>query len=532
MTASGEFFSALIRAYDLVGSNPPHHPAVRVALAEAATKLEACRDAVADVGPEGLSVDGSSVSEGSGPSALARTLHRAGVIRVHLPGDGGVEAVEELVRAARVAEGQRDAGAAALRRLAAAGLELVFDATTGILGPEPALPIGPHLSTRHFEGPRPANDPSDRPRPPTDDGHASERGDPRLARAAAALFGGAARTDQRGVDAGPSEPGSRMGPGLDGGLEEAVEAYATHLDEGLMDIIVETVAGLGSGEELDRALAAMSTLVRAADQGAEDPRLVLARRLGRSEVLAHLARALVAREPDRFDQLMDLAAALGPDMGEVLAQALVDESDRSHRESYLEALRSLGGDASGAVEDLIGDARWFVVRNGVQLLPDVAGGRAVEHLAGALGHHDPRVRSEAARSLARVSGDRAVRLLLTVLDDPDEPVRSAAAEALGTAGGREVVPALLDRLGVETEAPVQIDILRSLGRIGDPRAVHSVSRRATAGSFSVGHTDVRLAALRALWALGTPEARTVVMQALEDPDPDVRGAARTLLGGH
>jgi HEAT repeat protein len=532
MNASDDFFSALIRAYDLTGSHPPHHPSVRVALAEAVTKLEACPEAAAAVREDGLAVEGRATVEEGGPSALAKTLHRAGVTRVRLLADAGMAAVEELVRAARLTEGQWDAQGRALRALTAAGLELTFAAAPGPGRSGQGGPTGPDPATPPLSRPLPSlNRPSDRTGPPTDGGHAPE-GDPRLARAAAALFGGGARREEGDVARGRSASTPDERPGLDAGLEEAVRAYAAHPDEGLADIITETVSGLASREELDRVVAGMAILVRAADEGPEDPRIVLARRLGRSEVLAHLGRALAIGEPDDPDQLVDLVAALGTEMADVLAQALTEASDRSHRDRYLEVLSGMGRGASGAVEDMIGDARWFVVRNGVRLLPEVAGGRAVEHLARALGHHDPRVRTEAARALARVAGDRAVRLLLTMLGDPDEAVRSATVDALGTAGGREVVPALLDRLGVETEANVQVEILRALGRIGDPRAVPSLSRRVTTGSFLVGQTDVRLAAVRALWALGTPEARTVVMQALEDPDPDVRGAARTLLGGH
>lgn len=535
MTASGDFYSALIRAYDLAGSHPRHHPSVRVALAEAGTKLEGCRPAEAEVGKSGLRVGGSQLLEGgAGPSALARALLSAGVSRVRFCADAEAETVEALVWAVRASESRVPAEGAALRSLEARGLELSFgavadstvrDAPRPVVpgtsaGPDPLVPSGQEaLKAVATSGP---------------EGAAAREAsvaveDPRLRRAAAALFGEAPSRER---DDGGS-PGPTFDERIkDGGLEEAVEAYAILPDERLEGIIFETVAALRTDRELDGAVAALEVLVHGADAGAEDPRVALARRLGRTEVRDHLVRQLAVCGPERLDRLTRVAVALGSVMGPPLGQALTESSDRTHRERFLRVLSTMGPDALEAVEDLIGDARWFVVRNGVHLLAEVAGGRAVEHLSRSLGHHDPRVRSEAARGLARVGGDRAVRLLLGALDDPDQAVRSVTAEGLGLIGGRQVVPALLDRLGVESRDAVQVALIESLGQIGDARAVPTLRRRATAGSFVAGATDVRLAAFRALWAIGSPEARTVVMQALEDRDPDVRGVVRTLLGGH
>ena len=198
----------------------------------------------------------------------------------------------------------------------------------------------------------------------------------------------------------------------------------------------------------------------------------------------------------------------------------------------MDAFVAFGPAGLEAVEAMIRDSRWFVVRNGVRLLPDVGGRRAMDHLAAALGHPDGRVRREAINGLARIGGEEASRLVLAVLDDEQADVRSAAAKALGVMGGNQAGPALLHRLDTEPDGDVQIEVVRAVGRTGWAAAVPLLERRAQASFFSRPPAELRIASLRALWSVGTPEARTVVMHALDDRDPEVRGAVRTLLGGH
>jgi len=59
---------------------------------------------------------------------------------------------------------------------------------------------------------------------------------------------------------------------------------------------------------------------------------------------------------------------------------------------------------------------------------------------------DPQVRADAARSLGEVGDERAVDALLAALHDPEETVRAAAAAALGKIGDPRAIPALTNLL--------------------------------------------------------------------------------------
>lgn len=277
---------------------------------------------------------------------------------------------------------------------------------------------------------------------------------------------------------------------------------------------------------------AVEALIRAADRRAADPRVALARRLASPPVLSEISSWLAdAEEASRQQELGWLAVGLGKPMARVLAAALENARDRGVRRILMEALVMFGPAAREAVEVMIRDRRWFVVRNGVRLLPDVSGRAAAEGLGEALEHPDPRVRQEALLGLARVGGSLAGELAGEALADPDPFVRAAAATALGVLGGADAGPRLLDCLGAEREPEVLSSLAGALGRLGYDPALPHLERIAAARFFSRAPKEVRISALQALWTLGSQPARSVVMEALEDRDPDVRGSVRALLGG-
>lgn len=88
------------------------------------------------------------------------------------------------------------------------------------------------------------------------------------------------------------------------------------------------------------------------------------------------------------------------------------------------------------------------------------------------------VRSSCAAVLTATRDPRALVALTDALDDPQDGVRYLALQALGMVESRAATPrllALLDKPGV---APyVRSEAVRSLGRIGDPKAVEALQRR-------------------------------------------------------
>ena len=172
---------------------------------------------------------------------------------------------------------------------------------------------------------------------------------------------------------------------------------------------------------------------------------------------------------------------------------------------------------------------WGVVRNGVTILGELGAERAVEHLMDTVQHHHPKVRRETLTALAHVGGEGAVLLVMGKLDDPDEGVRATAVRAAAELGSDRTVKTLLARLDEEDSQDVQQEILRALGQFGDPGAVPAIEKRAVGSFFSRPQVETRVAAYRALAAIGSPHARSLVEAAAEDKDAEVKSVARELV---
>ena len=482
MSHSDDFAAALARVHRLMDGHPRHHPSVRVALAEALASLEPGPMLTWRVTSDGLAGSAGVVP---GTAGLAVALERAGVATVEVQPDVTGEELEAFLAEAR------EKGAP----------------------PPPASSDVPEAAG--------------------------------LARSVAALFGGpAVLADEERPETGESGP-STAPPGHDGPrpdpppvvqvepahepdtLSEALDRFTASPDPRLVDRILE----LAADEDPDALVDAVILCVESSRDG-RDPRVGLARRLATPEVLRLLANRLPRfRDPEWRARHVRVSVALESPMARTLGAALAEAQDRSARRCYIDALVSFGPAGLQTVLEMVADPRWYVVRNGVRLLPDVAGRGAVQPLTRAMRHPDPRVRREAITSLSRVGGPQVTDRVLKALDDDQPDVRSAAARAVGLLGGAEAGLALSRQLDQERDPNVAVNLIRSLARVGHTDAVPQLGRRTASRLFSRTPKPVRIAALQALWSLGTPSARSAVMQALDDRDPDVRGSVRSLLGG-
>ena len=242
-----------------------------------------------------------------------------------------------------------------------------------------------------------------------------------------------------------------------------------------------------------------------------------------------LSRLGSVREDQERERLIGLAPRMGEEVAEALVQALGDARDRRQRRSFLDALGKLGPVGMEMAARMVEDSRWYVVRNGVSVLGEIAGEDAVLHLTATLGNDDPRVRKETVSALAKVGGDDASMLLLGMLDDPEAEVRAGTCRALGVLKVQKAVKPLLRILEADSNIDVQVETLQALGQIGDPGAVPLVAKKAAGGLLNRRPQEVRIAALRGLAGIGTPHAKAVLRKAISDRDPRVRTAVKTLL---
>jgi HEAT repeat protein len=203
----------------------------------------------------------------------------------------------------------------------------------------------------------------------------------------------------------------------------------------------------------------------------------------------------------------------------------VAATDVSARRAYRDALVALDYVGVPLLEEMVGDERWFVVRNMVGILGEIRSADAVEHFRRTVEHSDARVRRETILALSKIGGEEAVPLLAKGLNDKEASLRAAAALGLGLTKLPVAVGPLLNRLPQEMDAEVEVEIVRALGRVADPRAVPVLAERAAGGSFfSRIPTAIRVEAVRALGELGGDPGRAVLQRLLRDRSPEVREA--------
>lgn len=258
--------------------------------------------------------------------------------------------------------------------------------------------------------------------------------------------------------------------------------------------------------------------------------LGLARDLATDTVCDVMIRRLAARRPEESrPSLTEAARLLGGTMATALGRALARNPARSTRRACVDALVAIGAGASSVAARLAEDGRWFVARNGVLVLGEVGGSRAIERVTPALGHEHPRVRLEAVHALGKLGGEAAAQLVFGMIDDPDAEVRLAAALAAGSLKIERALKPLLVLLDRENDPDVVVAALAALGQLGDAGAVATIERRAVRSLLSRPPTRVRVAAYRALHAIGSPRARVLLARAADDGDPVVKREVRRLL---
>lgn len=306
-------------------------------------------------------------------------------------------------------------------------------------------------------------------------------------------------------------------------VERMRQTAAWTLEQGGLERVLELVEGLRRDAE---ALARRSPAVRG------QVMLALQKVATRPVVSALVERLGKARSEEERREIQTTLLHVGADVVTPLVRALTDATDLSARRAYRDALVMLDQVGIPLLEDMLGDERWFVVRNMVNILGEIRSADSLDHFARTIRHADARVRRETVLALTKLGGEESVPLLVRALSDPDPGIRGAAALGLGLARVTAVVPALASRLSQEQDLEAEQEMMRALGRLGDPRAVPVLLERARSrGWLSRRPDSARVEAVRALGAIGGEPARAGLEELTRDKAPEVRDAAARALRG-
>lgn len=334
--------------------------------------------------------------------------------------------------------------------------------------------------------------------------------------------------DPVGLEATPSEPEVPQISTLVQAVQDFIASDDRDRPEIEQRILAEVRAATREGPS-PVVVDAVETLLYqtpTSDRGADG----LAGVMVTDEVVIELMERLgEARDAARRDRLAKVCRRLSADMAPALAEALNAVPPRSVRRNFLNAVCTMGRDALRQAIPMLDDSRWFIVRNGVDIIGEVAEAESVPILFPILGHADNRVRVATVRAMAKIGGEDAQINLTRALDDESQDVREAAAMAVGHLKAERALRPLLELLDKEKDEEFQLVLIRSLGQLGSLDAVSHLEKRATGGLLFRPSKAVRIAAYRALAAIGSPRARQLLVAASEDRDHEVAMAAQSIL---
>ena len=180
---------------------------------------------------------------------------------------------------------------------------------------------------------------------------------------------------------------------------------------------------------------------------------------------------------------------------------------------------------------LLGDGRWYVVRNAAELLGEMRAAEAEQGLAWLLTHSDTRVRQSATAALAKLETPGSRVALRNAIKDESRDVRMNATLALAGIKERGSVAVIVRALADELDPDVQRTLMAALVRIGTPEAVQRLVEVAepAAGLFRKKSTPLRVAALEALAESKAPDAVAAIQALTRDKEREVREAATRAL---
>jgi len=239
--------------------------------------------------------------------------------------------------------------------------------------------------------------------------------------------------------------------------------------------------------------------------------------------------AFLPRRRDRHDEYMTVIARCEEAGAEALAESLIAAPTIGDRRVYYDALIRLRTGVRTLIH-MLGDSRWYVVRNAAELLGELKVVEAEVELMRLLEHGDDRIRAAAANALARIGSARRGRVSRAT------PVASETGNGDGHAptNGQRSVHSIIKALERESDSRVQVTLVAALGQLGTAQAVDKLVEIARTERGLLARqrpTPLRVAAVHAIGQAKSPNAQQALQALLRDKSPAIRGAASWVILG-
>ena len=268
---------------------------------------------------------------------------------------------------------------------------------------------------------------------------------------------------------------------------------------------------------------------RLPDGDAKRAYVLAIRRLSKPALLRAVA-TLIPKKPERREEYVAVLMRTGEDGADAVIEQVTQAPTADDRKRLFEVLAQLDM-AVPALKRMLGDSRWFVVRNAADLLGELVAAPAEGALIGLLRHGDDRVRRSATNALLKLGTPEALKGIFEAVSDESPEVRIQAAAALSTRKDGKTSTTLIRAIEDESDTDVQLAMIAALGRVATADAVQKLVRMAEpdARLFRKKAVNLRVAAVQALGEARTPAALSALRELVGDKDRDVRDMATRAL---
>lgn len=236
----------------------------------------------------------------------------------------------------------------------------------------------------------------------------------------------------------------------------------------------------------------------------------------------------------RHEEIRPIISQIGAPCVAPLLERLAVEESMSLRRWYMECLLSLGQAARDGAVALLGDGRWYFARNLLVLLRQLNDPSVTISVRSLLGHHHPKVRQEAARTLLRFRDPQGEQWLLKGLESTDRETLLNALQLVDVNSGRRVRQQLMELLrrgGTAADPDVRCATVRSLAETGDTAALPELARILGSRSLLRGAalSRIKLEVIRALPRFPGEEPLRLLREAADRAGGELAAAARAAL---
>jgi len=290
-------------------------------------------------------------------------------------------------------------------------------------------------------------------------------------------------------------------------VADAVASLATALiATGRADVALRTLSRLESAIAVADRNAAVRQAYDSLGRGFSDPKRA-----------ARIIAQLFAADSELFNKaMMPLATQLGAALVPALIDALANEDDRNRRGRLVRVLKAIGKPGHPFLLESLQSQTWFVVRNTLNILGEIGERDHATAIGKRLQHGDARVRRAATRALGKIGGPESENLLVAAIGDRDAETNNEVLLCLGSMKAQSAVPALSEIAKSRSHAGEERELaITTLAHIGSDAAVPAlVEIVRPKGIFAREALPMRLAAARALSAIGSAMARQALQQAV------------------